>query len=137
MNIKRFILAAIAVFFTFQILDFVVHSLILGSCYQSESMMNVWRPDMMSLMWVMYLTSLVLSVLFVFIYTKFYSGKRITEGLRYGIIMGLLISTGNAFNQYVIYPITFDLAVNWFVFGLLEFIVAGIVVALIYKPANK
>jgi hypothetical protein len=39
------------------------------------------------------------------------------------------------FGQYVMYPIPFSLSVQWFVFGMIEFAVAGIVAAAIYRPS--
>ncbi len=65
MNIKRYLLASLVVFITFQALDFVIHNIILMKAYQSLS--ALWRPDMMSLMWVMYLSSAIMSLLFVYI----------------------------------------------------------------------
>ncbi len=89
---------------------------------------------MMDKMWIMHLTSLFLSFLFVYIFTKGYEGKGVGEGVRYGLLIGLLMNGVGAFNQYVIYPVPFKLAVQWFIFGTLEFIIAGIITALIYRP---
>ncbi len=135
MNIKRFVYACIAVFVTFQVLDFIIHGIILGPTY--ESLKDVWRPDMMSKMWIMYITSLVLSLLFVYIFTKGYEGKGIAEGIRYGIIIGLLMNAVGMFSQYVVYPIPLSLAIQWFVFGMIEFLICGIVVALVYRPKTS
>ncbi|VAW13682.1 hypothetical protein MNBD_BACTEROID01-559 [hydrothermal vent metagenome] len=135
MNIKKFVYACIAVFVTFQVLDFIIHGVILRPTY--ESLKDIWRPDMMSKMWIMYITSLVLSLLFVYIFTKGYEGKGIAEGIRYGIIIGLLMNTVGMFSQYVVYPIPLSLAIQWFVFGIIEFLICGIVVALVYRPKTS
>jgi len=132
MNIKRFIGAAVVVFISFQLFDYLIHNLMLGPTYQK--LISVWRPDMMDKMWIMHLTSLFLSFLFVYIFTKGYEGKGVGEGVRYGLLIGLLMNGVGAFNQYVIYPVPFKLAVQWFIFGTLEFIIAGIITALIYRP---
>ncbi|UCD70562.1 MAG: hypothetical protein JSW70_06020 [Syntrophobacterales bacterium] len=135
MNIKRFIIASIAVFICFQVLNFIIHGVILDSTY--ESLKDVWRPDMMSKMWIMYITSLILSFLFVYIFTKGYEARGIAEGVRYGLLIGLLMNIPGMFNQYVIYPIPFYLALQWFIYGTIEFIACGIVAALIYKPKTS
>ena len=57
------------------------------------------------------------------------------EGVRYGLIIGLFFLIPSAFGQYATYPIPFSLAVQWFVYGLIEFIIFGIIAAVIYKPA--
>ena len=131
MNIKKLILASLAVFVTMQVTDYLIHYLILSSTYQSLA--TLWRPDMESMMWLMILTSLFFSFMFVFIYTKGYEGKGIMEGVRYGLIIGLFLNVVGALNQYVVYPIPFSLAVQWFIYGMIQFIIAGIIASLIYK----
>lgn len=131
MNVKRFIIAVIVLFLCFQVLDFIIHFIILGPTYQEYK--DLWRTDMMSKMWIMYATSFVLSILFVYIFAKGYEGKGLAEGIRYGIVIGLLINSLGAFNQYAVYPVSFSLALKWFIYGMIEFIICGIVVAVLYK----
>ncbi len=131
MNIKKFVLASIAVFITLQILDFIIHNLLLGATY--ESLQAVFRPDMMDKMWIMYLTGIIFSMLFVYIFTKGYESKGLFEGAKYGLIIGLVVHLVGSYNQYVVYPITYYLTLQWFIYGTLELIIAGVVVAAIYK----
>ena len=131
MNVKRFIVASVAVYIVFQALDFIIHGIVLADTYKALS--NVWRPDMMSLMWIFYAAGLVFAVLFVYVFTKGYEGKGILEGVRYGIIMGLFMELIGTFGQYVLYPIPFLLSLQWFIYGMIEFIIAGIVVASLYR----
>ena len=135
MNIKKFIISVIAVFLCFQVLDILIHWVILGPTYQEHK--DLWRPDMMSTMWIMYITSFILSILFVYIFVKGYEGKGIAEGIRYGIIIGILFNGVGAFNQYAVYPISFSLAVKWFIYGTIEFIICGIIVSAIYRPKSS
>lgn len=135
MNIKRFVLASLAVFAVFQLLDIVIHGVILSGDYRANS--GLWRPDMESLMWIMMLASLALSFLFVYIFTRGYEGKGVLEGVRYGLLIGLLMMGIGAVNQYVVYPVPFMLVVKWFIFGMIEFAIAGVVAAFIYRPALK
>jgi uncharacterized membrane protein YagU involved in acid resistance len=131
MNIKRIIIASLAVFVSFQILDYIIHGVILMDTY--EAMQNVWRADMESKMWIMMVTSLFFSFLFTIIFAKGYENRGILEGARYGVLIGLLMNVVGMFNQYAVYPIPFSLALQWFVFGTIEIIICGMVVALIYK----
>lgn len=131
MNVKRFVIASIAVFLVFQVLDFIIHGMILRPVY--ESLKDVWRPDMMSKMWIMYVGSLVLSFLFTYIFIKGYENKGIAEGIRYGIIIGLFASIPYGFYEYVMYPLPLSLCLQWFIYGMIEFIICGIIVAAIYK----
>ena len=134
MNTKKFLLASLAVFVTLQLLDFVIHSLLLGSVY--NSIQDVFRPDMMDKMWIMYLTGAIFSLLFVYIFSKGYEGKGIAEGAKYGLIIGLVVHLVGSYNQYVVYPLPYSLALKWFLYGTIELILAGIVAALIYKPSE-
>ncbi|HRZ28037.1 MAG TPA: hypothetical protein P5346_10855 [Spirochaetota bacterium] len=131
MNIKRFAISSVVVFLLIMGMDQIIHGIILGEIYRSLS--SIWRPDMMDFMWIMLATSAVLSIGFVYIFIKGRENKGIAEGVRYGAVMGLLFCGTGSFNQYVIYPVTLSLAVQWFVFGLIEFIIAGIAVSIIYK----
>jgi len=85
-------------------------------------------------MWVMYITALFWSFIFVYIFTRGYEGKGWIEGLRYGLVIGLLIQVVGVFNQWVIYPLPIWLVIQWLIFGLIEFMICGIVASLIYKP---
>jgi hypothetical protein len=132
MNVKRFIIASIAVYLVFQVLDFIIHGVILADTY--KALANVWRPDMMSLMWIFYIAGLLFAFLFVYIFIKGYEGKGILEGVRYGIIIGLLMNVIGMFGQYVMYPLPFTLIILWFISGMIESILGGIAAAAIYKP---
>jgi len=132
MNVKKYILAVLAVFVVFELLDFIIHSVILADAY--ESLQGVWRQNMMNYMWVMYVTALIWSVFFVYIFTKGYQNRGWLEGLRYGLLIGLLMLVMGMFNQWGVYPLPIGLVVQWFVFGLIQFMICGVVVALVYKP---
>ncbi len=132
MNIKRYLIAGIAVFATFQVCDMIIHGQILMKDY--AALPSLWRPDMMPLMWIMWITGVILSFLFVYVFVKGYEARGILEGVRYGLIIGLMMNGVGAFNQYVIYPVPLSLAIQWFVYGMIEFIIAGVVAAAIYRP---
>jgi hypothetical protein len=136
MNVKRFALACLAVYVVYQFLGFVIHQLWLADTY--KALETVWRPEaeMMSMMWISFLTSAVWTVLFCYIFTRGYEGKGAMEGARYGLIMGLFMGIPYAYESFMIYPITLGLAHAWFVSGVVLSVISGIVVALIYKPAE-
>lgn len=130
---KRFWIGFAVVYVVGNILGFLVHAVLLADTY--ASLAEVWRSEeqMMSLMWVMYLTALVYVFIFCFIYTKGHEGKGVMEGVRYGLLMGLFMSTPMAFDSYVTYPITFNLALTWFVTGIVQWMIAGAIFASIYR----
>ena len=131
MNVKRFIIASIVVFLAFEIIDAIIHAGILSKTYES---MNIWRPDMMSKMWIMHLGTFILAFLFTYIFIKGYENKGIAEGARYGVIIGLFANIPYAFYSYATYPLPFSLCLLWFIYGMIEFIICGLIAAAIYKP---
>lgn len=136
MNVKRFVLACVAVYVVYQILGFTIHQVFLAETY--ASLASVWRPEaeMMSKMWMQFITSLVWVVLFCYIFTRGYEGKGPVEGVRYGLLVGLMIGIPYAYESYMIYPITMRLAHTWAITGVVVSVVCGLVLALVYKPAE-
>ncbi|MBN1534626.1 MAG: hypothetical protein JXA20_18275 [Spirochaetes bacterium] len=132
MNVKRFIIASLVIFAVFQVTGFIIHSVILMPTY--AALASLWRPDMMSYMWIMYPVSLVMSFLMVYIFAKGYEGKGIPEGLRFGLVIGLFMQVPGIFGQFMVYPIPFTLAIQWFIYGLMEYLIAGVLAAAIYRP---
>ena len=135
MNVKRFLAGGLAIFVVFQICDFIIHGLILGDIYMS--MTNVWRPDMMSLMWIMYVSSFIFSYLMMYIFVKGYEDRGILEGVRFGILIGLMTYILGAFYQYALYPLPLSLVLKWAGYGFVEYILAGITAAAIYRPKHE
>ena len=134
MNKKRFIIASIVIFVAILLLDMLEHGVVLMRAYEETT--SLWRENMNTLMWIMWLGNIVFSFLFVFIFIKGYENKGISEGIRFGIIIGLLINVAGIFSQYVIYPLPFLMALQWFVYGMIRFVIYGVLTALIYKPTK-
>jgi len=84
-------------------------------------------------MWLSLLTTLAISYLFVFNFSKWSKGKGIKEGILYGIFFACLIGLFVDINQYVMYPLPFIVVTKWFISGLLEFVIDGIIVSFIYS----
>lgn len=135
MNIKKFIMAVLIVFIIIQITNFIYHNLMMGATY--EAMQGVWRPDMMDKMWLMYIVSIVFSSLFVYIFLKGFAQNGIKGGMQYGVVMSFLQPLIASVSQYVFYPIALSLAVQWFVFGLIQFVLCGIFVSIFYKSQSN
>ena len=133
---KTFWIGFIVVYIVWQVIGFLVHGIMLQDTY--TSMWQVFRAEseMNSMMWMMYLSSALYLLLFCYIFTKGYEGKGVGEGIRYGLLMGLFMAIPMSLDQYVIYPITSNLAVIWFVGGVISFVIAGAVFAAIYKSSE-
>ena len=135
-NFKKYLFAVIAVFIVYQLLDFLIHSILLNSVY--ESITGVWREDMDPYMWITIVTGLVFSIFFVYLYhyfTSAYGKGGWKAGLYYGLVVGFLMLVTGMFNQYAVYDgLTATLAWQWFLYGLIELAIVGIIAGLVYKP---
>ncbi len=131
---KKVWLGFIAVFITLEVLDFLVHGLLLGSTYAS---MSVWRPDMASKMWIIHVVTLIGAFFFAFIFSKGYENKGIAEGVRYGLYIGVWMSVGMAYGTYAMVAIPYSLALEWFCLGVVEYVIAGAVLAMVFGMKPK
>ena len=132
MNVKRYITASLAVFVAALVLDFVIHGVILRGAYEATK--SVWRPDMESKMWIFWLVNFIAAFPFTYIFVRGYEGKGIPEGVRFGAIIGVYVSVPMAYGMYVMLAVPYSLALQWFLYGMIETILLGIVAALVYRP---
>jgi hypothetical protein len=134
MNVKRFVYASVLVFLLGQVLGYLIHGVILAPAYLATE--KLWRPqaEMMSNMWIMWVTGLITAVLFVFIFVKGYEGKGVQEGLRFGFLIGVLMSLPAAYDTYAMLPIPYSMAVRWFLCGTLAWMFMGALAAIVYRP---
>ena len=138
MNTKKLLLTFIVVFILLEVMNYVIHMGILASTYQMEEVKAAFRPEaeMNSNMWIVWVTDLIWSFFFVFFFVKGYEGKGIMEGIRFGFYMGLFWSLVSAYQSYAFVPMPYSLAFRWFIFGMIEMLILGVVAALVYKPAT-
>lgn len=136
MNVKKLIIAFVVVFILLEATNYLVNMVILSSTYANPDISKIFRPmaEMESKMWMMWIADLVYSFFFVFIFVKGYENKGIMEGVRYGIYIGLFIQLLAAVAQNVFYPVPGYLAVQWFIYGLIQSVIFGVAAAMIYKP---
>lgn len=127
---KKVLIGFVVVYIAMNVMDFLIHGVILASAYEATK--NLWRPDMQSLMWVYYVISLVGSFFFSFIFSKGYEGKGIAEGARYGVYIGIWMSIGMAYGTYGMIAIPYAMAMQWFLYGIVEYVICGIILALVF-----
>lgn len=131
---KRFWMAFVACYVVGQVLGFLINGVLLKPSY--EALAHVWRPeaDMNAKMWIFFVTSFIAIFLFCYIFTKGYENKGLVEGLRYGALIGLLLTVPMAYDSYVVYPLPYTMALKWFLTGMAYWLALGAVLALVYKP---
>jgi hypothetical protein len=135
MNWKNFFIAFIVIYIVGGLLNFLIHGIVLAATYQSIT--DVWRPDMDRLMWLQWITPIFLTFFFIYVFAKGNEGKGIVEGLRYGLIIWAFFSIPSIYGQYMVYPLPYSLVLKWLIADLVVFIVLGILVSILYKPAES
>lgn len=134
LNVKQWAIATAAVFVVSTIFAYVPKKLEIGPWMPTAQTM---AQDDMAKKLLFYLARLVAAGFFTFIFTKGYEGKPgIGEGLRYGLVISLFLFipwllTGLAFGDW-----TASAVFTRALVGIIEGIVAGAVVAQLYKPGK-
>lgn len=133
MNVQRFIFASAVVFVFIAIYEWVFHGILLHDMYTQTA--SLWRTEaeMQSKFHWLLLGQLFLAIMFCFIFTKGYENKGLAEGLRYGILIGLLF-IGNNLIMYAVQPFPTKLVISWIVGGIVEGAIAGLILAAVYRP---
>ena len=55
-------------------------------------------------------------------------------GVRYGVLIGLLLAGPSAIHLHVIFPLPGNVAMIWAISGIASLAIAGAIFAAIYKP---
>lgn len=136
MNFPRVALAAIAAWVLYLGVSFVVHGVLLKDTYlqyvgvmRSEAQANAILP-------IGFCFALVGFFAFAYAYAKGYEGgDGVQEGLRFGVLVGILLCAFGSIWDYMMWPISAGLLTAWLVDFIVEFAIYGMVVGLIYRPA--
>ena len=135
MKNKTFWIGFVVVFIVMQAIGFLIHGVMLDDMYQALAASFRPKEQMDAMMWIMILSGTVVLFLFCYVYTKGHEGKGVMEGVRYGALMGLFLALPTSVDAYVLYPLTHELAVIWFVTTVVSMMIAGAIFAAIYKPS--
>jgi hypothetical protein len=86
-------------------------------------------------------STVTVALIMAYIYPKGYEGRSpVSEGLRFGILMGLFFGIPNAVNFSSMFPITFGAVLVLALFYALEITAGGLAIGLAYgkmEQANK
>ena len=133
MNIKRLAIAIIVIYFVSYGIATVFSTVLFPEQFGEFNV--IMRPDAQSgpYMAGMLLGYLVMTCLFCYIFTKNYENKGLAEGFRYGLLMGVLIASVG-FSYVISLPMSISTVLLDTLLWLIIWIVAGLLLAAIYKP---
>jgi hypothetical protein len=131
MNTKRFFGASCSIFLFALIWNGIIHLIILREAESVLSMIGREASDRSLLLSL--LATLLLAMVFVWSYSRYARRGTMLEGMTHGFFFGILAGILVDLNQYILYPIPAYLAFLWFVFGMVEFCMYGIIASRIYR----
>jgi hypothetical protein len=133
MNLKRLVVATLAVGVVGNALDFLVHGTLLKGYY--AGLATLFRQDT-PMQWLV-IGDFVAALVFVWFYSRVYGsfGGGAKGGATYGLCAGILVSfPAQIFNYLLIADFPYSLAWIWIAAGVAWGLVAGVVAGLTYKP---
>lgn len=133
MKLKRFLLAWLAVYIISSITGYIEHDIILHKTYMSLIPV-LHSADVKSKIWAFIISAVLGTFFFTIIYTQWQKKETITEGLKYGIFIGIWLSIIMAMDTYASTGlIPFSLAIQWLIYGVIRYAILGIVVSAVFN----
>lgn len=131
---KRIVLAILAVFVAWTVMDIVIHGVILGPTYQATA--QIWRPMAEMKMGLIRVVTLISAAVFVSIYAKFVSEKSVKTAVKYGLLFGIGAGISMGYGTYAVLPMPYKIAMVWFIGTVCEAAVGGLITGAIVREAK-
>jgi hypothetical protein len=131
---KKLVIASVATFVILMATNYLVHSIWLMPDYDAIPLSHRSPWGIQHRFWALVVGQVFFSVMFAYIYTRGRENKAwIEQGIRYGILMALVTVVPTSLSEYTVYIIPYRLAIKWMVAGGIQLVLAGLVVAAIFK----
>lgn len=128
---KKTLIATVVVFFAWEILDYVIHVIILASSYAETA--NLWRSAEEMKLGLMYIVVLVSAFVFVSIYDRFVTNRNLQNAIKFGTWFGVGAGISMGYGSYAVMPLTYNIALIWFLGTVVEAVIAGVIVGYLVK----
>lgn len=136
MNFARIAAAAVVAWIVSLPVGFLVNDVLLADIIAPNA--GVLRPDadLMANLPLGFVFLLIGFFAFAYMFAKGYEGGNgIVEGIRFGVLMALVVVGFGLVWQYVMYPITPAMAAALIIDSIVELALYGAIVGAIYKPS--
>jgi hypothetical protein len=135
--IKRLVIAIVVAYFVLMGTNWLVHGVILMPDYNAIPDSHRSPDDIQRRMWIMAIGQFLFAALFTYIYTKGAETKPwVAQGIRYGLLMTFFTVVPYSLSEYVTYVIPHTLAIKWMVFGAIQLVILGLLVAAIWSQPS-
>lgn len=130
---KRLLLAMLAGFAVIFLSDLLIHGFWLARAYEATK--AIWRPEaeMNRRFGWMLLAQFLCAATFVIVWASGLFRRNLGAGAAFGLVMGMFQQVW-AIVDYVVIPMPGGLAAKWFLSGLAQAVLLGIITALVYRP---
>lgn len=133
MNHPRVALAAVVVWAVSVLVGYFVHAYLRMDLYAAHE--TLFRPQADVNLFLGFGGQLLGFFVFAYMYAKGYEGTSgLQEGLRFGVLVGLLILGFASAWNYAVLRVSDALGMAWMIDGLVQMSLYGLVVGLVYKP---
>jgi hypothetical protein len=137
MNYGRLVLAAVVATVVDAVYGFLVWGTLLAGEFSRYP--YVYRPPEIAPSYVPFIFCGVLLAMFTaaYVYAKGYEGgPGLQEGMRFGVCLGVFVVGAAYFVDYAVLNIGRKLAASMAVAGFVEWLIAGTVIGVLYKPVG-
>ena len=138
MNLRRVAIGAVVAWVLYLGISYLVHAVLLNDLYRTYVQSGVMRPESEAnaILPIGFVLALVGFFAFSYAYAKGYEGgSGVQEGLRFGVLVGILLCCFATIWEYMVFPIGRRLVLAWFIDYVVEFAIYGMVVGGLYRPA--
>jgi len=134
---KKLVLAIVAVYVFLMVTNYLVHEIWLMPDYNAIPLSHRSAAGIQHRFWAMLIGQFFFAAMFAYIYTRGKESKSwMEQGIRYGILVTFLTVIPTALSEYVVYIVPYMLAIKWMIAGGIQLILAGLLVAAIYKDGT-
>ena len=133
MNMKKLVLTIIVVFVVANLTGFFIHAIWMRADYMQVA--NLYRPEGQEKMVFICLAYLSFAIGSVLVYARGVENKPwLGQGVRFGILMWLVLAVPSFFIAYAVQPIPTILMSKQVVYEGIDKILLGIITAALYRP---
>ncbi len=137
MNFMRIAAAAVVAWIVSIAIGYVVNTFLFADLYAANQ--AAFRPEaaMMANLPLGFAFMLLGFFAFAYAYAKGYEGGGVLEGIRFGVLVALMLDCFVVVWQYVGMPISASLALATMIDYVVEFSIYGAIVGTVYEPLPK
>jgi len=129
--LKRILLATVAIFVVWEVLDFVIHGLILREAYAASP--GLWRPMADMKMGLMYIVGAIAAFCFAGVYGWLVRPKSLNAALKFGLLFGVGAGVSMGYGSFAVMPIPYVMAFTWFAGTLVQALMGSLLAGLIIR----